>query len=192
MSTSTPTAVAVNPQFQQLFDAYAGGNGSIGQHVGGAVMKSIGNVPLAAISGSDIALFLGGEPEMIAILPTRARRPRLHRWLDRREPPPQGTGRYPYLRPREDSGYDSVPYLQSPFNVEDAQFSPDGRYVAYLLDEEGPRLVRRGPRPRTELSHPERTTYLAAVVLAINAAVQSARLTVGNWPIGAKEHEHEI
>ena len=64
MSTSTPTAVAVNPQFQQLFDAYAGGNGLIGQHVGGAVMKSIGSVPLVAISGSDIALFLGGEPQI--------------------------------------------------------------------------------------------------------------------------------
>ncbi len=42
-----------------------------------------------------------------------------------------------YLRRTEDGGYESVPFLQASFNVEGAQFSPAGRFVAYLSDESG-------------------------------------------------------
>ena len=43
-----------------------------------------------------------------------------------------------YLERDEDSGdWEPRPFLQTPFAERDAQFSPDGRYVAYVSDETG-------------------------------------------------------
>ena len=54
-----------------------------------------------------------------------------------------------YLRREEDgSGYESVPFLQTLFNVEDAKFSPNGRFVAYLSDETGQKELYVQPFPK--------------------------------------------
>ena len=53
-----------------------------------------------------------------------------------------------YLRRKEDgSGYEEVPFLQTPFKVQDAQFSPDGGFVAYLSDESGTKELYVTPFP---------------------------------------------
>ena len=43
-----------------------------------------------------------------------------------------------YLRDKDgNGGYESVPFLQTPFRERGAKFSPDGRFVAYYSDESG-------------------------------------------------------
>ena len=54
-----------------------------------------------------------------------------------------------YLSLEEDgSGFEPVHFLQTPFNVEDAKFSPDGRFVAYLSDESGQQELYVRPFPK--------------------------------------------
>ncbi len=55
-----------------------------------------------------------------------------------------------YLRRKEDdSGYEPVPFLQTRFNVEEGQFSHDGRFVAYLSDESGSKELYVTPFPES-------------------------------------------
>jgi len=43
-----------------------------------------------------------------------------------------------YLKKKEDgSGYESVPFLQTPSEEGEAAFSPDGRFLAYVSNESG-------------------------------------------------------
>ena len=43
-----------------------------------------------------------------------------------------------YLRRKEDeSGYEAVPFIQSAFDENSANFSPDGRFLAYVSDKSG-------------------------------------------------------
>jgi Tol biopolymer transport system component len=50
---------------------------------------------------------------------------------------PQGLDLY-YLKRRDDgSGYDSVPFVTSPFIVVTSKLSPDGKYLAYESNESG-------------------------------------------------------
>ena len=54
-----------------------------------------------------------------------------------------------YLERKPDgSGYESHPFLQTPFNEEGAKFSPDGRFVAYCSNESGEVGVYVRPFPQ--------------------------------------------
>ena len=46
-----------------------------------------------------------------------------------------------YLEPDGQSGYDPKLFLSEPFNQRTGAFSPDGRWVAYVTDQEGPNEV---------------------------------------------------
>ena len=52
-----------------------------------------------------------------------------------------------YLEPGSGDGAEAQPFMKTPFDETDGQFSPDGRFVAYLSDESGERelYVRRFP-----------------------------------------------
>ena len=53
-----------------------------------------------------------------------------------------------YLKRKEDgSGFEPVPFLQTSFREEAAQFSPDGRFVAYVSNESGGNEVYVRPFP---------------------------------------------
>ena len=53
-----------------------------------------------------------------------------------------------YLKRKEDgSGFESVAFLQTPFNESEPQISPDGRFVAYCSDESGQYEVHVQPFP---------------------------------------------
>ena len=56
-----------------------------------------------------------------------------------------------YLKRKEDgSGFEPVPFLQTSFNESRAQFSPNGRFVAYVSDESGRNEVYVRPFPGAE------------------------------------------
>jgi hypothetical protein len=46
-----------------------------------------------------------------------------------------------YLQQGQDGTYESLPFLQTPFDEERAAFSPDGGFVAYSSNESGTREV---------------------------------------------------
>ena len=52
-----------------------------------------------------------------------------------------------YLKPKQDGGYESTPFLRTPAWEESARFSPDGQFLAYVSNESGRAevYVRRFP-----------------------------------------------
>jgi Tol biopolymer transport system component len=54
-----------------------------------------------------------------------------------------------YLKRKDDgSGYDSVPFVSSPFNTFSPKLSPDGKYLAYESNESGTYEVYVQPFPQ--------------------------------------------